>query len=102
MSVDSRVVYGRSFRVTPVWLWLLQRLSGVALGPLVVAHIFVPDVGQHPVLKSILLMIVVAHGYSGIRRLIVRLPQASPAMVTAVVWTLLVLAFGLIAILYRQ
>ena len=35
MQASNRIVFGRAFRVTPVWIWVMQRASGLLLGPLV-------------------------------------------------------------------
>src|SRR5450631_2310710 len=72
MQVSSRIVFGRAFRVTPAWMWVMQRASGLLLGPLVAVHMWMPGMSQNRALDAVLLLIVVGHGYSGIRRLVQR------------------------------
>ena len=99
MQASSRIVFGRAFRVTPAWMWVMQRASGLLLGPLVAVHIWMPDMSQNRALNAVLLLIVVGHGYSGIRRL-VQLEHRF-AVVTALAWAWLILVafFGLLIVL---
>src|SRR3546814_14936395 len=69
MSASERVVYGRSFRVTPIWLWIAQRASALLLGPLVLIHVWGVTWSHHPAVLGLLLLIIVVHGYSGLRRI---------------------------------
>lgn len=94
MLASSRTVFGRAFRVTPVWLWVLQRASGLALGPLVALHVWVPGLASNRALNAVLLAIVLAHGYSGLRRIVQREPRAGVHAAMGVVWCVVVLAFG--------
>jgi len=98
MSVSRRVVYQREFRVTPVWMWVLQRLSGVALGPLVLFHIWAPG-GRNAFLNAILLALVVAHGYSGLRRIVNMTQWAATVMGGALAWAAIVAALGILILL---
>jgi len=102
MQASSRIVFGRAFRVTPAWMWLMQRLSGLLLGPLVAVHMWMPAMSQNRALNAMLLLLVVGHGYSGIRRL-VQLERRS-AVVTAHAWAWLILValFGLLIVLYAR
>lgn len=98
MQASSRVVYGRAFRVTPAWMWWVQRLSGLALGPLVALHMWLPNLAQNRAFNAVLLALVVGHGYSGIKRL--RQSERASDVVTAHAWAWLaaVTAFGLLIV----
>lgn len=100
MQVSSRVVYGRTFQVTPLWMWWLQRLSGIALGPLVALHIWVPDMSQSRFLNALLLAMVVGHGYSGIQRLARSGRGSAIVTVNAWIWLAIVAAFGVLIVLH--
>ena len=102
MQASSRIVFGRVFRVTPAWMWLMQRASGLLLGPLVAVHMWVPDMSQNRVLNAVLLLLVIGHGYSGIRRF-VQIERYS-ALVTAQAWAWLILValFGLLIVFYGR
>jgi len=102
MQVSSRIVYGRKFHVTPVWMWWLQRLSGIALGPLVALHIWMPDMAQNRLLNAVLLAMVVGHGYSGIKRLVQS--ERASAMITmhAWLWLAVVTVLGFLIVLYGR
>ena len=102
MQASSRIVFGRAFRVTPVWMWVMQRASGLLLGPLVAVHVWMPEMSHNRALNAVLLLLVVGHGYSGIRRL-VQLERRS-TVVTAYAWAWLVLValFGLLIVLYGR
>ena len=54
---------------TPLWLWLVQRISGLLLGPLLLVHILVPGAPYMAWLGGLLLATIVAHGYAGLMRL---------------------------------
>lgn len=102
MQASSRVVYGRAFRVTPPWMWWLQRLSGLALGPLVALHIWMPSMAQSRWLNAVLLALVLGHGYSGIKRM-VQSERVSAAMTAhAWLWLVLVTVFGLMIVLFAR
>lgn len=94
MLASSRTVYGRAFRVTPVWVWFLQRASGLALGPLVALHVWVPGLAANRALNFVLLAIVLVHGYTGLRRLVQREPRAGMHATMGLVWCAAVLVFG--------
>lgn len=102
MLASSRVVYGRAFRVTPVWMWWVQRVSGLALGPLVALHMWIPDLDKNAALNALLLVLVVGHGYSGIKRLVQS--ERVSSFVTAAAWAWLggVAVFGLIIVLFGK
>ncbi len=102
MQASSRIVYGRAFRVTPAWLWILQRVSGLLLGPLVLLHMSTRDLANSPVLNGLVLIIVLGHGYSGISRL--RQEERHRALVALLVfvWLALVAVFGTLIVLYGQ
>jgi len=102
MPASSRIVYGRTFRITPAWLWLMQRASGLLLGPLVAVHMWVPDASMSRGLNAILLLIVLAHGYSGIRRIMQLENRSSLISVQAWAWLILVALFGLLIVLYGK
>lgn len=94
----SRVVYGREFRVTPVWAWVLQRLSGVLLGPLVLAHVWWPQASAAPLVRALLLAALLIHGYTGLQRLIMARPRRGAMVALAAAWCAVVGAFGLLAV----
>ena len=98
MQAD-RVVYGRSFRVTPLWLWGLQRASGLLLGPLVAVHMLMPGMARQGWLNALLLVVVLAHGYSGVRRLVTAGSTARLYAALAFVWCLAVGALGTLVVL---
>ncbi|MDQ6621823.1 MAG: hypothetical protein M3Z31_19375 [Pseudomonadota bacterium] len=95
MFKPERTVFARSFDATPLALWLLQRLSGLLLGPLVAVHVLWPAVGKSRPFLALLLIFIVGHGYSGVRRLRMRSGQARAITAAALVWSLIVLAAGL-------
>jgi succinate dehydrogenase hydrophobic anchor subunit len=99
MQASSRIVFGRAFRVTPAWMWVMQRASGLLLGPLVAVHMWMPDMSQNRVLDAVLLLIVVGHGYSGIRRLVQCEHRLAIITVLAWAWLVLVAFFGLLVVL---
>jgi len=102
MRVSSREVYGRTFQVTPVWMWWLQRMSGIALGPLVALHIWMPDMARNQLLNAALLVMVIGHGYSGIKRLVQS--ERASAMITihAWIWLGVVAVLGFLIVLYGR
>lgn len=102
MQASNRVVYGRTFQVTPVWMWWLQRLSGIALGPLVALHIWMPEMAQNRLLNAVLLAIIVGHGYSGIKRLAQSERASAIITIHAWLWLAVVTAMGLLIVLYGQ
>jgi succinate dehydrogenase hydrophobic anchor subunit len=98
MQASSRTVYGRTFAVTPAWVWLLQRASGLALGPLVALHAWVPGLAGNRVLSALLLVIVIAHGYTGVRRMASGSGKATLCTVLALAWCAVVALAGLLVI----
>lgn len=102
MQASSRIVFGRAFRVTPAWMWLMQRASGLLLGPLVAVHMWVPEMSENRALNVVLLLLVIGHGYSGIRRF-VQIERHS-ALVTAHAWAWLICValFGLLIVFYGR
>ena len=66
---ERRLVYGRSARPTPLWMWLFQRYSGLLLGPLVFVHVLVPSAPFMVWLTSLLLAILLGHAFIGLWRL---------------------------------
>jgi len=102
MLASSRVVFGRAFRVTPVWMWVLQRVSGLALGPLVAVHMWMPDMANNRALNALVLLLVLGHGYSGIRRLVALERNSTIVMALAWAWLILVALFGALIVLYAR
>jgi succinate dehydrogenase hydrophobic anchor subunit len=100
MQVSSRTVFGRLFRVTPAWMWLVQRISGLLLGPLVAIHIWMPEMSQNRTINALLLLLVVGHGYSGIRRLVQSEHRSTLIVVHAWAWLILVALFGLLIVFF--
>jgi succinate dehydrogenase hydrophobic anchor subunit len=94
MPASDRIVYGRPFKVTPLWMWIMQRASGVLLGPLVLMHIWSPAMAASPVLNTILLAVILAHGYSGLSRIAVKRGKLGGIQVMTWVWCALVALFG--------
>lgn len=98
MPASSRTVYGRAFSVTPAWLWFLQRASGLLLGPLVALHIWAPGLAGNRFLSALLLAIVVAHGYAGVRRVVAASGKAPLYAMLALAWCAVVALFGLLVV----
>ena len=97
-GVSSRTVYGREFKVTPLWLWIAQRASGLLLGPLVALHIWVPELARNRAFSALLLAIVIAHGYTGLRRIAVKHGTFGAAMVVTLMWCAIVAVFGVLVV----
>lgn len=102
MQASSRIVFGRAFRVTPAWLWLMQRASGLLLGPLVAVHMWVPKLSENRALNAVLLLLVIGHGYSGIRRFVQSERYSTLVTAQAWVWLIGVALFGLLIIFYGR
>lgn len=98
MLASDRLVYGREFYVTPLWVWVLQRISGLLLAPLVALHIWMPGLADNAVLNALLLAIVVGHGYSGLRRWVLDRGRDAIFWLT-IVWCVLVALFGVLVVL---
>lgn len=99
MLVSSRVVFGREFTVTPVWLWILQRASGLLLAPLVALHVWMPDMAGNRALNALLLVVVAAHGYSGLCRLVTARNRAALYAALAVAWCAIVVMAGALLVI---
>jgi hypothetical protein len=90
----ERTVYQRAMRVTPVAAWVVQRASGVLLGPLVALHIAVPGLAMSAVLNGVLLLMLLVHGYTGVRRLAAAKNWNALYKWTAIAWCIAVGLFG--------
>ena len=101
MPVSDRVVYGRAFKATPVWLWLAQRASGVLLGPLVLIHMWSSKTSSSSVLNAVLLAIILVHGYSGLRRVAVKRDRFGVTLVITLFWCAIVAFFGVLLVVYH-
>ncbi|HSZ41998.1 MAG TPA: hypothetical protein VK817_18735 [Trebonia sp.] len=66
---ERRTVYGRAGTATPLWMWIVQRLSGLLLGPLVFIHVLVANAPFMVWLTALLLAVILAHGFIGLWRL---------------------------------
>lgn len=66
---SKRVVYGQEGHITPYWIWLLQRVSGLLLGPLVLVHVLVPGAPFMVWLSAMLLGVVLTHAFIALWRL---------------------------------
>ena len=102
MQASSRIVFGRAFRVTPAWMWVMQRASGLLLGPLVAVHMWMPDMSQNRALNAVLLLLVVGHGYSGIRRIAQQERRSAVIAAHAWAWLVLVALFGALIVMYGR
>lgn len=65
----NRYSYGREGRLTPASAWILQRLTAVLLGPVVLAHVALPRGTATVWLDILLLVLVLSHGAIGLWRL---------------------------------
>ena len=99
MLASDRTVFRRQFNVTSVFMWLLQRGSAVLLGPLVAAHVWLPGMAGNRALNTLLLVIVVAHGFAGLNRMDVRKRSAWRAKVVAIIWGVTVALLGAVVVL---
>ena len=102
MQASNRIVYGRAFGVTPVWMWVMQRISGLLLGPLIALHVWMPEMSHNRALNAVLLLLVVGHGYSGIRRLAQQESRSAVVSAHAWAWLLLVALFGALIVLFGR
>jgi succinate dehydrogenase hydrophobic anchor subunit len=98
MQASNRTVYGREFKVTPLGMWLLQRASGLLLGPLVALHIWSPELARSRPFSALLLVIVLMHGYTGLRRIGVKRNAFGMTVITALVWCAIVAIFGVLLV----
>lgn len=101
MPVSDRVVYGRAFKATPLWMWLAQRASGVLLGPLVAVHMWSSANAANGFLNAVLLAVILVHGYSGLRRVAVRRDRFGIALASTLAWCALVAFFGVLLVVHR-
>ena len=102
MQASKRTVYGRAFSVTPVWMWVMQRASGLLLGPLVALHVWMPEMSHNRVLNAVLLLLVLGHGYSGIKRLAQQERRSTVVAAHAWAWLILVAVFGVLIVLFGR
>ena len=102
MPASNRTVFGRDFAVTPLWMWMLQRASGVLLGPLVALHVWAPAMASSRMLNAVLLAVIIAHGYAGLRRIAVKRGQAGMTKAVAWLWCAIVLVFGVLLVLTQS
>ena len=98
MFASSRIVYGRVGLVTPLWVWLLQRISAVLLGPLVFIHVAFPGAARNFWVDGPLLLVVLSHGYVGLWRFVGRRPELVSSIVQ-VATALLILFLGVLGIM---
>ena len=101
MPVSDRVVYGRAFKATPVWMWIAQRISGVLLGPLVAIHMWSSATAANAALNAVLLAVILVHGYSGLRRVDVKRDRFGVTLALTVAWCAIVAFFGLLLVVYH-
>ena len=101
MPASERIVYGRAFKATPVWLWLAQRASGLLLGPLVALHMWSGNSAGNSALNALLLAVILVHGYSGLRRVAVKRDRYGATLALTLVWCAVVAFFGVLLVLYR-
>ena len=99
MLASERVVFGRAFKVTPLWMWMLQRASGVLLGPIVALHVWAPAMAANRALNVALLAIIVVHGYTGLRRIAVKRSKVAITQAIGWSWCAAVLFFGAMIVL---
>jgi succinate dehydrogenase hydrophobic anchor subunit len=98
MPASERIVYGRAFKATPVWMWLAQRASGVLLGPLVLVHVWSGRTAASSVLNAVLLAVILLHGYTGLRRVAVKRDRFGPTLAVALFWVAAVALFGVLLV----
>jgi succinate dehydrogenase hydrophobic anchor subunit len=101
MAVSDRIVYGRAFKATPVWMWLAQRASGVLLGPLVLIHMWSSNTAANSLLNAVLLAVILVHGYSGLRRVAVKRDRYGVTLALTLVWCVVVAFFGVLIVSYH-
>jgi succinate dehydrogenase hydrophobic anchor subunit len=101
MPASERIVYGRAFKATPVWMWLAQRASGVLLGPLVLFHMWSGKTAATPVLNALLLAVILLHGYTGLRRIAVKRDGYGITLAMTLVWCAIVAFFGVLLVVNR-
>ncbi|MFO1413139.1 MAG: hypothetical protein U1F10_04380 [Burkholderiales bacterium] len=94
MADGQRTVFGRTFAVTPLAAWAIQRLSGLALAPMIVLHATVPAIGRNRFFLAVLLALVCFHGVTALVRLRRRTDAAGRARAGALAWTIVVAVAG--------
>jgi succinate dehydrogenase hydrophobic anchor subunit len=96
MFAANVISHDRVGFVTPVWVWLLQRISAVFLGPLVLIHVCMPGAARNPWVGGLLLLVVLSHGFVGLLRLVGRRtgPVSSVLQIVAVLLILLMGVLG--------
>lgn len=99
MLASSRIVFGREFKTTPLWMWVLQRVSGLLLAPLVALHVYAPGLVSYRIVDPLLLAVVLAHGYSGLRRLSTATRTASLNAIVVIAWCAAVAFFGALIVI---
>jgi succinate dehydrogenase hydrophobic anchor subunit len=96
---DRRTVYGKTGITTPLWMWLIQRASGLLLGPVVFIHVLVPNAPFVVWLTALLLAIILAHGFIGLWRLAAmrRLTETISryALAASIVFVVVIAVFGI-------
>ena len=102
MLASERTVFGREFKVTPLWMWLAQRASGLLLGPLVALHVWSPALASNRALNAVLLAVIVAHGYTGLRRIAVKRDRIALVRTLTWLWCAIVAVFGAMLVLARS
>lgn len=100
MPASDRTVYGRPFRTTPLWMWVMQRASSVLLGPLVLLHMWSPALASNRALNAVVLAVILAHGYSGVRRVAVKRQYIASIAAVTWAWCALVAFFGMLLVMY--
>jgi succinate dehydrogenase hydrophobic anchor subunit len=100
MPVSDRIVYGRAFKATPVWMWLAQRASGVLLGPLVLIHMWSSQTASNSVLNAVLLAVILMHGYSGLRRVALKRDRFGLTLALTLFWCAVVAFFGVLLVVH--
>jgi succinate dehydrogenase/fumarate reductase cytochrome b subunit len=68
----NRAYYGREGHRTTTAVWVVQRVSGILVGPLVAIHMIAPEASANAWLGGLLLVLVLLHGGFGIWRLAAR------------------------------
>lgn len=101
MRVSERTVYGRTFKTTPVWTWIVQRASGVLLGPLVLIHMWSSPTAASDLLNALLLALILVHGYSGLRRIAVKRDRYGLMLALTLAWCAIVTFFGVLLVIYH-
>ncbi len=102
MQGSERQVYGSIAVPTSLWVWGAQRLSGILLGPLVLLHILGVGGSAGRGLDVLLLIVIVVHGYVGIRRIRMKAKYSALLASLAAMWLLAILVFGGLALIHAN